>query len=261
MDAEESLVSLRPCRIFSPTYSKAHGAGEEAARFFANSPGVWREQPAEPSDQRPESYLAASDCLGVPIFAFQNNKTDFTFLPVRSRQRRQKSTPRSTARRARGTLPPSTRSAPSSIPCSGLLIAILVVAGLSEVIERTGGRSCFGRGASGSSQFIFFFSRVLVRLKKEKKKSTQKEEKIKISRSMTTRERSSVQSVRSSIWRGIRGKAKSYQGWCVVWKGREQKLTLPTESSTKNPRNKPKQEPPCRIASSTWSCKTRPTGA
>lgn len=75
-----------------------------------------------------------------------------------------------------------------------------------------------------------------MRLKEEK--STQKERKTKNSRSMTTRERSSVQSVRSSIWRGIGGKAKkSYQGWCLVLgvEGRERELTLPTESGTKTP--------------------------
>lgn len=261
MDAKESLVSLRPCRIFSPTYSKARGAGEEAARFFANSPGVWREQPAEPSDQRPESYLAASDCLGVPISTFENSKTDFTFLAVHSRQRRQKSTPRSTARRARGTLPPSTRSAPSSIPCLGLLIAILCRCRPKRG-NGAGGRAIVlrSRGVTFISVHFLFFPSSGEAQKRKEEKHAKRRKKSK-SHALTIRERSSVQSVRSSIWRGIRGKAKSYQGWCVVWKGREQKLTLPTESSTKNPRNKPKQEPPCRIASSTWSCKRRSTGA
>lgn len=77
---------------------------------------------------------------------------------------------------------------------------------------------------------------------------------------MTTRERSSVQSVRSSIWRGIGGKAKKVTrvgAWC----GRARMRTHLTHGIWhQNPRNTTKQEHPCRIASPTWSCKSRPTG-
>lgn len=56
--------------------------------------------------------------------------------------------------------------------------------------------------------FHFPFHRAAVRLREKRRKSTLERKKIKNSRSMTTRERSSVQSVRSSVWRGTRGKSK-----------------------------------------------------
>lgn len=144
---------------------------EEAGRFIASSPAVRREQPAEPSDQRPESYLAACYCLGVPVSTFESSKTDFTFLAGRSRQRHQKSTPRSTARRARGTLPPSTRFAPSSIPCSGLLIATLCRCRPKRG-NRAGGRAIVLRSRGVrfiSFHFLFFPSSGEAQKRKEEK--------------------------------------------------------------------------------------------
>lgn len=95
-----------------------------------------------------------------------------------------------------------------------------VIAGPGEAIGRASGRAIVVR--SRGVRFILFYSFFLSsgEAQKEKKKSTQKGGKHKKnnSRSMTTRERSSVQSVRSSVWRGTRGKSKKLPGLvCVVW--------------------------------------------
>lgn len=210
---------------------------------------------------RPESSLAVCDFLGVNFLRLRAAKTDSTCLPGHSRQRRQRSTPRSTARRAQGTLPPSTRSMlpPSSIPGQGLAIAISCDCRLRRG-DRAGRRAGDRVSVEGRQVHFISFSFSLKSGEAQKRKKHTKRKKIKNSRSVTTRERSSVQSVRSSIWRGIGGKAKKVTrvgAWC----GRAIMRTHLTHGIRhQNPRNTPKQEHPCRIASPTWICKSSPTG-
>lgn len=82
-----------------------------------------------------------STFLVCMVLLFGAANADFTCFAGHSRRRRQKSTPRSTARRAQGTLLPSTRFTmpPNSISRFGPEIAFCAISGTSEVIERAGG--------------------------------------------------------------------------------------------------------------------------
>lgn len=176
---------------------KAYGAGERRRQLAPLPVQLARRNSSQPSPAKDGRSISRR--LHLPLCA----NTDFMYLAGHSRRRRQRSTPRSTARRAQGTLLPSTRSTLSPAqflaPAFRLHFMPLKVRARQSG-GRVGGRSCFGQGASGSFHFTFFFLSS-GEAQKEKKKSTQKGENTKkqISRSMTTRERSSVQSFRSSI--------------------------------------------------------------
>lgn len=184
---------------------------------------------------RPESSLAVCDFLGVNFLRLRAAKTDSTCLPGHSRQRRQRSTPRSTARRAQGTLPPSTRSMlpPSSIPGQGLPIAISCDCRLRRG-DRAGRRAGDRVSVEGRQVHFISFSFSLKsgeaqkRKKHTKRKKNQKFTLYDDSRAIIRPIRSLVHLARD------RGKSKkSYQGWCVVWKGDNENSPYPRNQAPK----------------------------